>query len=289
MSTTRINPSSGNTSNKKNSFATHAAAAAAAAGIGVAGAMAMEPEKEDIPTVDKDVEEVKEDTEAAPASAAAHNQGNHAAPAAAGSTAAAPHTTATDEAADETIDELQPVTGSEEESDGNIDDGNLEEIEHEIDEELMPGDDTVYTDDTVFTEDTAFTEDVTATNDVAEAILAADEVDPADFDMAEVISFDEIGTVYTVDGEGYTGASFHDAAGNQLMMVDVDGDEVFDILTDMDGNSLLDENGDMLAAGDLTVGDAELGIYSDPTYLAAGDADNIDDFGADTIAGDMIS
>ncbi|MCM1140798.1 MAG: hypothetical protein NC453_19690, partial [Muribaculum sp.] len=123
-------------------------------------------------------------------------------------------------------------------------------------------------------------------DEVAEAIIAEEQVDPNDIDLADVVNFDEIGTVYTVDGESYTAAAFHDAAGNELVMVDVDGDDVFDIITDMEGNVLTDPQGNILAAGDVTVDDAEIGIADNHTYLAA---NNTDDFGDASLMNDVIS
>lgn len=103
-------------------------------------------------------------------------------------------------------------------------------------------------------------------DDIAEAILSEEQVDPNDVDMAEVINFDEIGTVYTVDGESYTAASYHDPNGEELIMVDVDDDDVFDLVTTTDGTVIGEANG-------MTVGDAEVMIDEDPTYLAQTDSD----------------
>ena len=72
-------------------------------------------------------------------------------------------------------------------------------------------------------------------------------------------------------------------------MVDVDGDDVFDVITDMEGNVLTDPQGNILAAGDITVDDVEIGIADSHTYLAANDSDSIDDFGADSLMNDIIS
>lgn len=104
-------------------------------------------------------------------------------------------------------------------------------------------------------------------DDIAEAILSEELIDPNDVEMAEVINFDEIGTVYTVDGESYTAATFHDPNGEELMMVDVDDDDVFDLVTTTDGTVIGEANG-------MTVGDAEVMIDDDPTYLAQTDSDD---------------
>lgn len=118
--------------------------------------------------------------------------------------------------------------------------------------------------------------------EIAEAIISEEQIDPNDIDMAEVVNFDEIGTVYTVDGESYTAATFHDAAGNQLVMVDVDGDNTFDVVTDMDGNVLANAN-------NMTVDDAEIGIADENTYLASNELDSTGDVSDDSIADDLLA
>lgn len=118
--------------------------------------------------------------------------------------------------------------------------------------------------------------------EIAEALISEEQIDPNDIDMAEVVNFDEIGTVYTVDGESYTAATFHDAAGNQLIMVDVDGDNTFDVVTDMEGNVLANAN-------NMTVDDAEIGIAEDNTYLASNDLDSTGEVSDDSIADDLLA
>lgn len=119
---------------------------------------------------------------------------------------------------------------------------------------------------------------------VADAILAVEEVDPYDIDMADVINFEEIGTVYTVDGESYTAALFHDDNGEQYVMVDVDDDEVFDIIATTEGEVV------ELYAGNLTVEDAEIGINDNPVYLAANDnMPEIETTSGEDFANDIIN
>lgn len=107
-------------------------------------------------------------------------------------------------------------------------------------------------------------------DEVAEAILSGEQVDPNDVEMADVVNFDEIGTVYTVDGESYTAATFHDPSGEEMVMVDVDDDDVFDLVTTTDGTVVGEANG-------MTVGDAEIMIDDDPTYLAQSDTTDDED------------
>lgn len=125
-------------------------------------------------------------------------------------------------------------------------------------------------------------------DEIAEAIIAETQIDPNDIDMNNVLVFDELGAVYTVNGESYTAATFSDNNGNQMMMVDIDGDSSFDIITDANGNPITDEYGFVADAGNLTVDDVEMAISGGCEYLASDDSD-VQDYGSDTIFDDMIS
>lgn len=126
--------------------------------------------------------------------------------------------------------------------------------------------------------------DVVNPDEIAEAIISEENIDPNDIDMADVVNFDEIGAVYTVDGENYTAASFHDGAGNDFVMVDVDGDDVFDVIMDAEGNLLAE------VPGNISVGDAQEDIEPDDVYLAYdGEMDNVDEYGADSLADDLMA
>lgn len=118
-------------------------------------------------------------------------------------------------------------------------------------------------------------------DEIAEAILSEEQIDPNDVEMAEVINFNEIGTVYTVDGESYTAASFHNPNDEELLMVDVDDDDVFDLVTTTDGIVLGEANG-------MTVGDAEVMIEDDPTYIAQSDTDNDELMNGEDYMNDVI-
>lgn len=100
-------------------------------------------------------------------------------------------------------------------------------------------------------------------DEIADAIIAEDQIDPDDIDMADVFDFSEIGTVYTVEGESYTMATFHDADGNEMNMVDIDGNGYFDLV--------LDEN--LVAVSEInevvSVSDVEAAINHGSGYLAA--------------------
>lgn len=126
-------------------------------------------------------------------------------------------------------------------------------------------------------------------DEIAEAVISENEVDPNDLDMANVVNFDSLGEVHTVNGESYTAAAFHDDAGNNLVMIDVDNDNTFDIVADANGNPIADAQGNPIPAGNLTVDDAEMSLNDGDNYLAHNDSEQTDDFGSDTIADDILS
>ena len=109
--------------------------------------------------------------------------------------------------------------------------------------------------------------------EIAENIVTADEIDPNDIDLADNVDIQSIGTVYTITGNTYLAAAFQDVNGNDFLMVDIDGDSVFDRITDM--NLQYDFGG---VPGGLAVTDAEAMIQEDPTYLAQNEQDESSDF-----------
>lgn len=126
-------------------------------------------------------------------------------------------------------------------------------------------------------------------NLIADAIIAEEEVDTEDIEEASPVEFSEVGEVYTVDGSSYTGASFSIGA-DTAAMIDIDGDNVFDVVVDDNGALLTDTDGLPLSANGMTVGDAQLATAEEGTYIAADDTTPTgEDFGTDVIDEDMIS
>lgn len=262
--TTIIPENYGDKADKKN-IITHAAKAAAATGIGVAGATIIQGSKND-DVIEAD--EVIETADVVVAPEPVQTEGSMSASAAQPSDVPqAPSATVSDVAV-----EPQPVTS------GSDTPADVINVMTEPTEPVTPSE----TNENVATTGQNTPETVNP-GEIADAIIAEEQIDPNDIDVTNVVNFDEIGTVYTVDGESYTAAAFHDAAGNQLVMVDVDGDDVFDVITDMEGNMLAQ------VPGNLTVDDAELGIVDDGVYLAHHDGELTDEFGADSIAQDLLS
>lgn len=100
--------------------------------------------------------------------------------------------------------------------------------------------------------------------------VIVEEIDPQDIDMEDVLLVDEIGTVYTVDGGELNAALIHDDQGNQALMVDVDGDSVYDVITTPEGDVIAQ------VPGDIDVSDVEL-LYAqqhgDTGYMEQNDFD----------------
>lgn len=100
-----------------------------------------------------------------------------------------------------------------------------------------------------------------------EEILSGEQIDTFDIEAEEIFAFDGMETVYTVDGEELTAASFHLENGFEGVMIDVDGDGVFDDVAAMTSDGLV-RIGD---APMFTVDDVELELNPNDSYLAQND------------------
>lgn len=89
-------------------------------------------------------------------------------------------------------------------------------------------------------------------NDIPE--IAAQEIDPNDYDGQAFVRYADVAKVYTVDGNEETVAVAVTPGGEELVMVDVDGDEVFDEIRDNQNEVVSYET------GGFTVGDAQVDI-----------------------------
>lgn len=291
MSTTqRINlPSQGGFDGKKKVVA-GVAAGVAAAGAAAAGAVLMNDDEEPVEPIIVDDDDPMLHPEEPPIPEV--NPGNTS-----GGSSATPssntgghHTSTPSNNTQSGGSEPQPITdnggGAASVADPVVDPGVEQPVEVTIEEPAVTEQPEVQIESgsDVGTAQTETPQEVVDPDQIAEAIISEEQIDPNDLDMADVVNFDEIGTVYTVDGESYTAAAFHDGAGNNLIMVDVDGDNVFDLITDYDGNVLAD------VLGNLSVGDAVENIEDDDVYLAYDpDTDNVDEFGADTLSDDILT
>lgn len=286
--TTSINPanSGNNPSSWKKQAAAFVATAASAAGLGVAGAHMVSElgESEDILTDENVLNGEPIEEVAQPDNDASNTGTTSSSNSSASSNPSSTTSNATSTSTSTTV-EPQPITN------GDIVEPTVS-VEPTVEptvsvEPTIEPETEVESEVTVETEpeeqSSTTTSDTVNPDEIAEAIISEDKIDPNDIDMADVVNFDEIGTVYTVDGESYTAAAFHDAAGNNLIMVDVDGDNVFDVITDYDGNYIAE------VPGNLSVGDAQEDIADDDVYLAYdNEMDNVDEYGDDSLAEDLM-
>lgn len=75
-------------------------------------------------------------------------------------------------------------------------------------------------------------------------VVSGELVDPLDAAAPDQLyTVQDLGEVYTVDGQSMAAAHITDAQGTDLMMVDIDGDLVLDVVTDMNGNQVASING----------------------------------------------
>lgn len=121
-------------------------------------------------------------------------------------------------------------------------------------------------------------------DEVSDEILAADIIDPVDAQTNDFpFEVGEVAQVYNVNGELETTTTITSEDGTELTLVDVNGDQMFDVVRDVYGN---EENLGVVS----TVSDMEMlhaQQHGDTTgYLAASDTDPMagdDSFEADII------
>lgn len=87
-------------------------------------------------------------------------------------------------------------------------------------------------------------------DEIAQEIIGEDYIDPTDID-APNLDIASIGTITTADGQELAAAQIISDAGDELYVVDVDNDNVYDIVADANGNTVG-------GIGSLTVGDVEV-------------------------------
>ncbi len=75
--------------------------------------------------------------------------------------------------------------------------------------------------------------------------ITATEIDPNDVDLADIVTVDDVDTLYFEDGSEMPVAAFHTPDGGEYLMVDVDNDMVFDVVTDLEGNPVTAVEGNM--------------------------------------------
>lgn len=126
-------------------------------------------------------------------------------------------------------------------------------------------------------------------NAIAQEITAT-EVDPNDVDVADMVSVDNVDTMYFEDGSEMPVAAVHTSDGGQYLMIDVDNDMTFDVITDLEGNPLV------AVDGNLTMSDIEdmmdesggaLAYNPDRDEMELANGENPEDGIVDTEGGDL--
>lgn len=240
-----------NKKNSKENLGQQAAAAgigAMAGGLAGWAANAMTHDVPDPEAEEEEIEVVAEEQPAAPAAAATAHQ---TAPQTSGQSAAQaiadnnPAQNAGNGSSSSAEPQTQSNAGHSQQQQQPAEQVNVEDIEIQVEEIDLSADDE------------------------ADAIIASTEIDSADINADEKVVFDNIGTVYTLDGESYSAATFHfEGDEEQFVMVDVDGDEVFDIITDENFTQ------EIATPFDFSYGDAEQQLSAeDPNYMAAAEND----------------
>lgn len=90
-------------------------------------------------------------------------------------------------------------------------------------------------------------------DEIADSIIAQDQIDTNDINPDEMFAFNDIDTVYTVDGDVQTMAAFTSDTGDSLVMVDIDNDGLFDRIETPEGFYVADASEFHLTASDAEV------------------------------------
>lgn len=110
-------------------------------------------------------------------------------------------------------------------------------------------------------------EDPEDIDEIADTIIAQNQIDPDDIDDPDIFTFNGVETVYTVDGDEETHASFTSNTGYDLVMIDIDNDGLFDKIETPDGTFV-----DDASQFGLTVSDAENKVQGEG-YIAQNEAE----------------
>ncbi len=117
-------------------------------------------------------------------------------------------------------------------------------------------------------------------------ILASEEIDiNGDNDVTGdmiIHDYEDVGMIYGQDGEAQMAAVAYDPNGNQVLLVDVDGDHMFD-------NAYYEDGSDIdVSALAINVGDAEYEAAAQDEYLA-NNGENVENFDGNDFSQDIIS
>lgn len=102
---------------------------------------------------------------------------------------------------------------------------------------------------------------------VAEHILENDDIDPDDIDGMVNIEFQETDVLYTENGDEIPVAAVTTPDGGEYLLADVNGDRIYDVVYDMDGNLVSG-----VEAG-LNTNDAQLALDENGGYIPISEDD----------------
>lgn len=148
--------------------------------------------------------------------------------------------------------------------------------DHHTDTSVKPEDNTVTTtDDTTVTPNNPVDINAPINPDENVPDIAQVEIDDQDFDGTPMLEFDDVTTVYGVDGSEINMAHVVAEDGSDFVTVDIDGNGIFDGVATNDGIEYVEGIGSM--------GDAQVDIDPDGGYIAANteEPDLPEDFGDD--------
>ena len=104
---------------------------------------------------------------------------------------------------------------------------------------------------------------------MAEHILETDDIDPDDIDGVVDIAFQETDVLYTENGEEIPVAAVTTPDGGEYLLADINGDRVYDMVYDMDGNLVTS-----VEAG-LNTNDAQLALDENGGYIPISEDDPV--------------
>ena len=273
--TQSINPYSEN-KGKNNSNATKKAGIAAGvvgvAGIGTATAYAVTNGTEDVPVVEAEEMIPAEETpiDGRREEAVRDNNDTHKDPRGEAKADEAEDEPKPENESREDKPQEKPEAKPEEKSEDHGDDPKTQDEQYEpTEQELREYDDNNLDPDTE-----------------VDKVLASEEIDQhGDNDATgEMIihDYEEVGMIYGQDGEAQMAAVAYDPNGNQVLLVDVDGDHMFDNAYYEDGSGV-----DVSALA-INVGDAEFDAAAQDEYLA-NNGENTENFDGNDFSQDIIS
>lgn len=121
-----------------------------------------------------------------------------------------------------------------------------------------------------------------AADEVAMAQIHSLEEDEMDIDVVNIVTPDAIDTLYLDDGNEQAVALVHGTDNEQYMLIDLDNDQIYDVVTDMMGNPIV------AVEGGLSVSDFEESLNGNGGYLAINPND-MKQHGDELNTGDIIN